>query len=836
MHDLSAVLAALRREDSPLRRGVDGLTDCLCRALERAEREEDALVVLWRRETEFSGVTADESCRLRSLRTVYSVFIKLVAHGILGGGNETAVEDILTGQSFRARGIVNYCGADWSSWLLRRWDGEIEAAVRALRDALDRENAVFTPEEFRRCCPGDSLRRIYETMIPEAHRTALGEYYTPRWLADCILHNALRENGGRASELRFIDPTCGAGTFLTAVLCRIRGEGELPRRDAVAGFDINPLAVLTARTNYLAALVEQGIRPVGVIPVYLCDVLALPHAEEGCLVVPLSCGLTCSLPYAVCEDMARRGDFDPHRLLREGGSALSDMLAPYDDLTRQVIAELLLNRIFAYFEQKADIVVGNPPWVSWEKLSEGQREQSRDLWMEYGLYNGRGKNVRFLKDDISILITCIAMERFLADGGLMSFALRQAVLKSEKNGAMFRRFRIEPAGVPFRVVRVDDLGKIKPFAGVDLRAALVLMRKGEEQRFPVPYDLWERKKGFLRATRTPEITAEGIDAFVARQRTLAFPAQESDPASLWVNAPAEAMEAVEAVLGSNGYKARAGVFTGGANAVYWLKILGRGAGDVLRVTNLPGRARRRTETVEREIEAAHLYPLVQGHDIARWRVDTGKYILCPHTAESKLWPVEEERLRAEMPLTYDYLCAFRAVLDERRGFAGWEKELRQAGFYAVLRLGDYTFGRYKVAWRYIAQSFVTAVIEEREDKYLGRKLPLPNEKVMYVATEDRGEAYYLCGVLSSLPVSYCVGCYMNPTSISAHVLGKLHIPAYDPEDPLHCKISALCEAGHRETDPEALARINEELDCAAAALYGIGEDTMVCLRKEWDKN
>jgi hypothetical protein len=81
-----------------------------------------------------------------------------------------------------------------------------------------------------------------------------------------------------------------------------------------------------------------------------------------------------------------------------------------------------------------------------DKRPEEYRERSRDLWVRYGLYNGRGKNVRFLKDDISVLITAVVIDRFLVEGGIMSFVLRQAIFKSEKNGARFRRFRLGDCG------------------------------------------------------------------------------------------------------------------------------------------------------------------------------------------------------------------------------------------------------------------------------------------------------------------------------------------------------------------------------------------------------
>ena len=68
---------------------------------------------------------------------------------------------------------------------------------------------------------------------------------------------------------------------------------------------------------------------------------------------------------------------------------------------------------------------------------------------------------------------------------------------------------------------------------------------------------------------------------------------------------------------------------------------------------------------------------------------------------------------------------------------------------------------------------------------------------------------------------------MNPTSISAHVLNKLNIPAFDKSDPLHCAISALCEEGHRETDEGKLRAIRAALDVAAATLYGIESETLL---------
>ena len=147
-------------------------------------------------------------------------------------------------------------------------------------------------------------------------------------------------------------------------------------------------------------------------------------------------------------------------------------------------------------------------------------------------------------------------------------------------------------------------------------------------------------------------------------------------------------------------------------------------------------------------------------------------------------------------------------------------------------MGAYTFAPYKVAWRYIARSFITAVVSTVRDPVLGEKLYLPNEKVVYVGLEDEGEAYYLCGVLSSAPIRFCVQCYMSPISISAHVLDKLNIPPYCAENPLHREIGDLCRMGHRTQDPKNLQTLQSRLDRAAGVLYGMGEGTVERMRTQ----
>ena len=842
MYDLHSILIQLKKEDTPLHDIMVRCVHCFYQRLTHALREDPALFELWEQELELiygdlhqrlsqnaktdAGDLGDQfgfnappelPRLLQSIQTFYSVLIKLIAWNTLRDASlEPPLTELLSGRAFVNRGIRNFCGDDWYIWLLDVWDPALEAQCEELWACL---GSFDTCPEGSTHSP-DSLSRIYETVVPPALRHALGEYYTPGWLAERTLQNAVSASGRRAGELRFLDPACGSGVFLIQALRLIRADTSKspPLSDQVAGFDLHPLAVLTAKANYLAAMARQPLPEAGLfLPIYRYDALNVPIFQENTLVVDTGCGPVYSVPLSLCRQAVEIQP-DPEEFLSMPEA--SRLFAPLSPVGRRLLAGILLDRIFAFFHQRADIVMGNPPWVNWEYLSPRYRAGSQHLWGEYGLLQVKGPRLGFSKEDVSTLFTCAALDRFLVPGGHLSFILRQATFRSAQNGAGFRRFHLDSPDLDFRVLEVEDLGRIRPFDGICTPVALVLIQRDARHVFPVPYRHWQAKPGFRRAVRSLDATISSVLPFVRMEDMTAAPAHREDPGSVWVSAPNGLAPVLDALLGSNPYQARTGVFTGGANAVYQLQILER-AGSALRIVNLAEKARRKAPAVTTQLEPTCVYPLIQGSDLSRWSVRSRAWLLCPHTAGTKIYPLAEADLRQDLPLTYAYLTRFRDILEARKGFAGWERAIQERYFYALLRVGPYTFSRYKVAWRYIARSFITAVIAPMQDPYLGEALPLPNEKVIYVGTNCREEAYYLCGILSSAPVRCCVTCYMNPTSISAHVLDKLYIPVFDPTNSRHLSIAALCEEGHQTSDPRCQDAVQQQLDRAVADLYSL---------------
>lgn len=106
----------------------------------------------------------------------------------------------------------------------------------------------------------DLFKGIYEVFVSRELRHALGEVYTPDWLAA----HALDELGWTPDK-DLLDPTCGTGTFLLEALKRrlVNGRDNGHRLSApealrgIYGIDLNPLAVLAAKASIVVVLASR---------------------------------------------------------------------------------------------------------------------------------------------------------------------------------------------------------------------------------------------------------------------------------------------------------------------------------------------------------------------------------------------------------------------------------------------------------------------------------------------------------------------------------------------------------------------------------------------------
>ncbi|MFA0748060.1 Eco57I restriction-modification methylase domain-containing protein, partial [Fervidibacter sp.] len=802
------------------------------------------------------------------------------------------LRELEEGGIFRAFGLTNLLEGDFFAWYLFAWDKPIEDAIRELLKRLDEYDPAtlsIHPEESR-----DLFKKLYHYLLPREIRHNLGEYYTPDWLAQRLLNQVDSEfftadphkNERRLREkllnTRWLDPACGSGTFLVLIIARMKELGralfinETELLNAilrnVVGFDLNPLAVLTARVNYLLAIADllEHRRGEVTIPVYLADSVRTPAMGETLLTAgtyefPTAIG-TFLVPAVLCTkerfdrfcnilDESVRAQISPDAFVSRIEKELK--LAPPEwqqgdaDLAREVYerilnlhrqgmnglwARLLKNNFAPLTVGQFDYIVGNPPWVNWEHLPDGYRQSIAPLWVsKYQLFPHRGFDAILgkSKDDISILMTYVVADKLLKDGGKLGFVITQSVFKTAGGGQGFRQFRIpQPNGkfVPLRVLHVDDMVALQPFEGASNRTAVMVLEKGRQTTYPVPYTVWRKVKG---ARFTYDSTLEEVINATVRLNFNAEPVDPSDPTSPWLTARPKAIKAVRKVLGKSDYVAHAGAYTGGANAVYWVNIVLKRPDGLVVVRNITEGAKVKVDEVTEPIEPDLLYPLLRGRDVQRWKAQPSAWILMVQDPEERQG-YDEEWLQENCPRTYGYLKRFEEVLRERAAFKRYFTRKDKNGrivetgpFYSMFDVGTYTFAPWKVVWPNIASALNAAVVGLAEGKVV-----VPQHIVTLVACETEDEAHYICALINSSSANFTARAYSQEGGKSfgdPHILEHIRIPRFDPKNPVHCRLAELSMQAHEAAkigDEMRLREIEAEIDRWAAKLWNLTDDEL----------
>ena len=792
-----------------------------------------------------------------SEKSFASSFCDDLAHA----GQDALIEklkDIESGGVYARRRITNFLEGDFFRWYLDALSLRLEESVRNIAGALaefEPGTAEIAPESRR-----DLLKRLYQYLVPAEVRHNLGEYYTPDWLAELTI-----DESGYDGDLRrrFLDPACGSGTFLALAIARAR---EFARENGVQkafaaekilrgiwGFDINPLAVLAARTNYLFALGDLVDHVMDLeVPVYLADSVLwqgrtdVAHLEFGVSTarMPTSAGVfhipSIWVTYAgfsmrkaapLVEKLVK-ADYSPDEALaglRKAGLVFPPHEPEVLEFYREVLAlekkgengmwaRLLKNASAPLVAGKFDYVVGNPPWVRWGYLSREYREATFPLWQEYGLFSLKGHAARLGggEKDFSMLFTAACIDFYLEKGGKLAFLITQEVLKSKGAGEGFRRFSLGAKG-DYKVVKAHDLATVQPFEGAANKTAMIVVEKGKPTKYPVPYHLWTRKKGVGKIPTNLHLP--GALPLLKKQRLSARPIGK--PTGAWQTL-APNQRALARLKGHNLYTARLGARVE-PYGVFWLTVEQVMSDGDLIVRNMHGRGKRTIQAVEERIEKDLVFPAVSGRDIQRWHAAPGMYVLMcqdPQTCQ----PFPQARMKQDWPRTYGYLTRFRDVLLSR-GSKTVRQLAERTEFYAMFGIGPYTVARYRVVWKRMAGDLVAAVISQHRTPF-GYKTVIATDTTSLFATAGEGEAHYLCAVVNSKPVRQFLKSFSSAGRGfgAPSVMEPLAIPKFDDGKPLHRELAACSKELHGKKmhalEMECLA-LERQVDRAVASLFGL---------------
>lgn len=269
-----------------------------------------------------------------------------------------------------------------------------------------------------------------------------------------------------------LDPSCGSGTFLFHALRRLieaGREARLPPAEIVAacadrvfGIDVHPVAVALARVTWLLALgdlvqdrpatlsvpvymgdsMQWSLRPLGASAEVLVDVppndppLRIPAGLASDQILferaldELNRGLdTLAEPEAIQDAIARAGATAEDAALL--GRTFAQLKQLYLDGRNHIWTFILRNLLrpvwLSHPENRADVLIGNPPWIVYRHLSAEMKDRLREALQSYGLWVGGSLATH---QDMCALFWARGAERYLRDGGTLALVLPYAALNA----------------------------------------------------------------------------------------------------------------------------------------------------------------------------------------------------------------------------------------------------------------------------------------------------------------------------------------------------------------------------------------------------------------------
>ncbi|MBF6358257.1 N-6 DNA methylase [Nocardia higoensis] len=432
-----------------------------------------------------TGFVDDEALFIN--HTLLVVTAELVAHAAIGWDvsphGPLSPTQLTSGTEFANAQIYGVVEADFFDWVVEVAGGE------QFVTELGRRIARFDWSRVEH----DVLKVLYQSVITTPERERLGEYYTPDWLADRVVAECVTD----PLSTRLADPSCGSGTFIFHAVRRYldaaedvgtpTGQAVLEVTRHVVGMDVHPVAVTLARVTYLLAIgidrINSADRGPLTVPIYLGDSVQWEQSRDlfgGADRVTITTaghelvegggvlfGDDLVFPRSILGDAGRFDqlvsamadaalDLSPKKLDRTLADPILRRFAVTDEeaailrttfSTMRALHRSGRNHIWGYYVRnlirplwlsepgnRVDILVGNPPWLRYSKMTEPMQKRYKLLAKPRNLLStGLGASAR----DLSTLFVVRAVEMYLRKGGQFAFVMPHGTL-TRKPHAGFR--------------------------------------------------------------------------------------------------------------------------------------------------------------------------------------------------------------------------------------------------------------------------------------------------------------------------------------------------------------------------------------------------------------
>lgn len=307
---------------------------------------------------------------------------------------------------------------------------------------------------------------------------------------------------------------------------------------------------------------------------------------------------------------------------------------------------------------KADILVGNPPWMNFADLPKDYKIKIKPYFYEYGLVDNPQKLLLgSSRIDIAALILSIVLSDNLKKHGNAHFFLPLSIFLNDGAHSGFRRYHLK--GTDFAISSIYDFDGHVIFKDVSTRYGVVHFRRDVQNKFPILYKIKKHNLWITNYAQPIHEDTSPLSIFQNKKQLLS----PSDLPTIEIKADRQP---------------RQGVNTCGANDIF-----------IFQVDKIPP-----------GLPPQFLFPLVSKENFFETEPIPKRFILLPYEQITgrPLTKIELEKYTA----LWQYLQKHKNKLINRKGtlINTW---IKKNIWWALLGVGKYSFAPYKIFWNAFGQ-------------------------------------------------------------------------------------------------------------------------------------
>ena len=430
---------------------------------------------------------------------------------VISDANE--IKMILNGEYFTRQNVYNLVDYDYFGWLNN--SPYVEQIIGSVAEMQNRLIAY----DFSHLVETDIFGRLLVQLANTEHRLMLGQEFTPHWLARDIVEYNMELLDGKIP--RIVDMCCGSGVFLIESIKVVREQYDIvPERystekddiafSCVMGFDIDPLAVMLAKVNWVMSMRDLFSVHHGdiIVPIYHADSLfvvtpitrQMPDTTNDAYILHFD-HHEVSLPaFLLSPEYRKTFDSFMSKVYRLAMVRASEAEVPIESTTisgliesveadsevalsnekrqallssaQQLVEELERlqregrNGIWYFIicnsyrpgltGHQFNCIVSNPPWMAMSKLAENPYKTTlQEIACRYGIKPAGASHPHM---ELATIFLLSAIDRYLEDGARWSCIMPGSLLSGLNHEPLrSEKYRLSDAALPLQFDAIWEL-------------------------------------------------------------------------------------------------------------------------------------------------------------------------------------------------------------------------------------------------------------------------------------------------------------------------------------------------------------------------------------------